>query len=299
MSVFIFTTLFILFFALSALFFYVLGFWISSTQLREFTVEEIALIRSNPLANALPGLFADLHSARVKLFGNKLSESEMACLSARPDRFGNSPSLFISIQILESFVICTVVFAVVAVLAGVIQSAMISLIGFFAYIYVKRKMLEEEFLKRKSQLVRDLPMSVDLIGMVLEAGGTVANGFDAVVNEQRGKPIAEEFRMIWGLNNAGMTRSDSLRQFRQKYNDPEINEFVFSVIKGEELGTPLAKIMHDQSKILRNKTSQKYEKMAEEANHNIAFPSMLIMLASMISIMGPILLPLIYFSTGK
>jgi tight adherence protein C len=273
--------------------------WISSIQLRGFTGEEIELIRSNPLARALPGLFVDLHEAKTKLFGNKLSNSKLSFISAIKDGFGRSPSVYFSIQILEAFVFSMAVFVIVAVIAGAITSLAISLIVFFSYIYLKWKILEEEFMKRKSELSRDLPMAVDLIGMVLEAGGTVTNGFDSVVNELRGKSISEEFRIIRGLNNAGKTRSDSLRQFKDKYNDPEIDEFVFSVIKGDELGTPLAKIMQDQSKLLREKSSQKYEKMAEEANHNIAFPSMLIMLASMISIMGPILLPLIYFSAGN
>jgi Flp pilus assembly protein TadB len=293
------TLLFVIYSALFVILLYIFSFWLSSTNLEGFTAVEIALIRSNLLAKTLPGLFVDLHRTRIKLLGNRLSNSEMAYMSATMNEFNSNPSLFISIQILEAFAVSMAVFVIASVTAGPIIAMAVSAILFVVYVYVKRKMLEDEFMKRKSELIRDLPMAVDLIGMVLEAGGTVSNGFDSVVNEQRGKTISEEFRIIRGLNNAGMTRSDSFRQFKNKYNDPEIDEFVFSVIKGEELGTPLAKIMLEQSKILREKTSQKFEKIAEEANHNIAFPSMLIMLASMICIVGPILLPLIYFSAGK
>ena len=73
--------------------------------------------------------------------------------------------------------------------------------------------------------------------------------------------------------------------------DSDIAEFVFAIIKGEELGTPLSTILREQANQMRLKRSQWGEKAAAEAEVQIVFPGMITMVACLLVIIAPILLP--------
>jgi tight adherence protein C len=139
-----------------------------------------------------------------------------------------------------------------------------------------------------------MSFATDLMALVMQAGGTSVESFDAVVKENDGHPLGEEFARVAGETRMGRVRADSLAAFRLRYPDPDISDFVFAVIKGEELGTPLAEILNSQAAQMRLKHSQWCEKQAAEAGVKMTFPSLLIMLACICVIVGPLLLPVIY-----
>ena len=66
---------------------------------------------------------------------------------------------------------------------------------------------------------------------------------------------------------------------------------VFAINKGEELGTPLSAILRDQAEQMRLKRSQRGEKAAAEAQVNIVFPGMVVMIACLLVVIAPIVLP--------
>ena len=100
--------------------------------------------------------------------------------------------------------------------------------------------------------------------------------------------------MIVSQTRMGRLRADALRGFRDRYPDPDISDFVFALVKGEELGTPLALILNMQATQMRLKHSQWCEKQAAEAGVKMTFPSLLVMIACILVILGPILLPVVF-----
>ena len=66
---------------------------------------------------------------------------------------------------------------------------------------------------------------------------------------------------------------------------------MFAINKGEELGTPLSAILREQAEQMRLKRSQRGEKAAAEAEVNIVFPGMVLMIACLLIVIAPIILP--------
>jgi tight adherence protein C len=139
-----------------------------------------------------------------------------------------------------------------------------------------------------------LPFATDLMALVLQAGGTPVDAFAVAVRENAGHPLGEELQTVAIETSRGRPRVEALRTLRERFPDPDVSDFVFAIVKGEELGTPLAQVLKMQAEQMRLKNSQWCEKQAAEAEVKIAFPGLLVMLACICVILGPLLLPVIF-----
>lgn len=138
-----------------------------------------------------------------------------------------------------------------------------------------------------------LAFATDLMALVLKAGGTPADALGSVVRECGDHPLGEEFGKVADDVAHGMPRRDALTRLRDRFPDADIRDFVFAVVKGEELGTPLAETLASQARDMRRRQSQACEKQAAEAEVKLSFPVMLVMIACLIVMLGPFLLPLL------
>jgi tight adherence protein C len=92
----------------------------------------------------------------------------------------------------------------------------------------------------------------------------------------------------------GKGRAQSLIGLRERLSDDEITAIVGSILQGEELGTPLAKIFRTQADVLRLKRTQRAETIAGEAGVRMLLPAVLIMAATVLIILGPFVLGFMY-----
>lgn len=146
--------------------------------------------------------------------------------------------------------------------------------------------------EKHSRVVRGrLPMMVDQLALMIQAGGNFEQSLRTVVAEDPTHPLCRELAVTLGEIDAGLTRKDALLGFRSRFPDTDIGELVYAINKGEELGTPLSTILSDQAEQMRLKRIQWGEKATAEAEVQIVFPGMLIMVACLIVIIAPILLP--------
>jgi tight adherence protein C len=81
---------------------------------------------------------------------------------------------------------------------------------------------------------------------------------------------------------------------RRRLADDEITSIVGSIIQGEQLGTPLARLFRTQADVLRIKRTQRAETVAGEAGVKMLMPAILVMAATVIIILGPFLLSFFY-----
>jgi tight adherence protein C len=137
-----------------------------------------------------------------------------------------------------------------------------------------------------------LPFATDLMALVLQAGGTPIDALQAVVDEMADHPLGGEFRTITDETRRGRPRKEVLQALRSRFPDPAVKDFVFAIIKGEELGTPLGTVLAAQADEMRRKQSQWLEKQAAEAGVKMSFPAVLVLIACLIVIVGPFVLPL-------
>jgi tight adherence protein C len=144
--------------------------------------------------------------------------------------------------------------------------------------------------ERALQCRRRLPFMVDLLALMMEAGATFLEALDTVVSENEGHPLAEEFRTALNAIQQGVSRHQAMRDLDERLNDETAHELITAIVHGEELGTPLSQILRSQSDLMRLKRSQWAEKAIAEAQVQMSFPGLLIMVACMIIIIMPFLL---------
>lgn len=153
------------------------------------------------------------------------------------------------------------------------------------------KTINDRAKSRMRRLRIRVPFSVDLVALMMEAGGSFQDCLETVVAENQNHPVGQEFGEVLRQISLGRTRAESLRAMEQRLGDPDISEMVFAINKGEELGTPLSSILRDQADQMREKRSQWGEKAAAEAEIQLVFPGMVVMVACLVIILGPIILP--------
>jgi tight adherence protein C len=143
---------------------------------------------------------------------------------------------------------------------------------------------------RLRQIKRRMPYLLDLLTLLMEAGATFLNALSQAVDEFRGHPVAEEFGRVMADMNLGKTRMEAFQAMRDRLADDEITSIIGTIIQGEHLGTPLARIFRSQADVLRVKRSQRAESVAAEAGVNMLMPAVLVMAATVLIILGPFLL---------
>ncbi len=148
---------------------------------------------------------------------------------------------------------------------------------------------------RLRQIKRRMPYLLDLLTLLMEAGATFLNALNQAVDEFRGHPVAEEFGRVLADMNLGKTRMEAFQAMRERLADDEITSIIGTIIQGEHLGTPLARVFRSQADVLRVKRSQRAETVAGEAGVKMLMPAVLVMAATVLIILGPFLLNFLKF----
>ena len=156
--------------------------------------------------------------------------------------------------------------------------------------YLLRRRLRNTARYRLVLIKRRMPFLLDLVTLLMEAGSTFLQAMKEAVDEFREHPVGVEFGRVLGELNMGKGRIAALESMRDRLHDDEITSIVGSIIQGEQLGTPLAKIFRTQADVLRLKRSQRAETLAGEAAVQMLLPGVLIMASTVLVILGPFML---------
>ncbi len=160
-------------------------------------------------------------------------------------------------------------------------------------VYILRRQLANRARYRLLMIKRRMPFMLDLLTLLMEAGATFMQAMKQGVQEFRFHPVGMEFGRVMSEMNMGKSRTNALEAMRDRLSDDEITGIIGSIIQGEQLGTPLAKIFRTQAEVLRMKRTQRAETMAGEAGVNMLLPAILIMASTVLVILGPFLLSFI------
>lgn len=202
------------------------------------------------------------------------------------------PEEAIALVQLQSIAIGVILFILIVVAA---QSLWVGglfggLMGFI-YFFIMAGDAARVARKARNRLKDRLPFTVDLMALMMEAGATFPDCLKVAVLENAGHPLGNELALVQGQVDMGRSRREALLEFRDRVPDPDIEDMLFAVVTGEELGTPLSEILRGQADQMRLKRSQRQEKESAEAQVTIVFPGMLIMIACLLLVTVPFLLP--------
>jgi tight adherence protein C len=152
---------------------------------------------------------------------------------------------------------------------------------------------------RRSRMLQDLPDSLDLITISVEAGLSLDGAFHQVAQKQPG-PLASEIRRMLREIALGKTRRQALLDLADRTDIDDIGTFVNAIIQAEQLGTSLAPVLQAQTQRLRVRRRQRAEQEARRAPVKMVFPLVFCLMPSLfIFILGPFVVSVVDFLSSS
>ena len=141
----------------------------------------------------------------------------------------------------------------------------------FAYLY-PAIWLKDRIDARKRLLLKQLPFYLDIITLCVEAGLNLSGAFEQAMRRGPAGPLREEIARILRDVRAGKSRTDSLRTFAERMNEPAVGSLVSALIQAESMGMNLGPILRAQAEQRRTERFTRAEKLAMEAPVKMLFP---------------------------
>lgn len=149
--------------------------------------------------------------------------------------------------------------------------------------------------RRVTAIEQDLPLTLDLLATLAEAGLSFDAALDRVLETQRReRPLAEDFRLFRLEILTGRGRVDALQRLNQHVNVPWFGIFVSALIHAEQVGAGLAATLRAQADDLRNRRRERALALAMAVPVKLLFPLITCFLPGiMIAALGPIIFQIV------
>ena len=144
---------------------------------------------------------------------------------------------------------------------------------------------------RQYEIRHDLPYTLDLLTISVEAGLDFTEAIARIVRKLGHSPLAVELGETLRMIRLGRSRTEALRDLGRRVDLGELNSLVSALIQADQLGSSLGPILRVQADQLRMRRSQQAEKAAMEAPVKILLPLVVLIFPTvLIMIGGPILM---------
>ena len=140
---------------------------------------------------------------------------------------------------------------------------------------------------RNERIQHDLPDSMDLLSISVEAGLPFDSALAQVARNTRG-PLADELFRVLQEMQIGLGRIDALRALAERTSVAELRGFVTAMVQADQFGIPIANVLRVQSRDMRVKRTLRAEEQAQKVPVKILFPLVFCILPSLfVVVMGP------------
>jgi len=246
---------------------------------------KIKISVAEELFNVLLKAFSFLNQRLpLETYREKLAKRLKECQSEKEYK----PDMFLAykeIMALTGFVIYAVLFQTADMYTFLVA------FGLFFYPDIKIKGNKEKYEK---QILKELPFSLDIITVCVEAGLTFDNAIIKYVSKAADSVLRGEFENYLKDVKIGKSRGDALKDMAERVNMQEFSFFMSAIVQSEKLGTSIAGALRLQTKQIRIKRVQRVEKQALQAPVKLMLPLVLFILPVIfIVIFGPVAIRLI------
>lgn len=171
---------------------------------------------------------------------------------------------------------------VLAVVMGLVSQALVFMaLGCVLGFFIPDIWLRQMAAKKREEIITALPMVIDLLAILIEAG----LGFDVAlkrVSERIGGPFGREIDRALKAMEMGASRREALTKFALDSEVHDVEVFVHAVLQGIEHGTPLSAVLQAQSEDMRAKTKFRIEELASKAPIKMLVPLMFLIMPALI-----------------
>jgi tight adherence protein C len=129
--------------------------------------------------------------------------------------------------------------------------------------------------QRCDEIVRDLPLYVDMLTLALEAGGALSVALRVATERSPESVLRRAFQRVQGDLRAGRTRAEALRALGERLDVPSVTPLIAALIQADASGGSLAAVLRAQSEQRLNERFSRAEKLAMEAPVKMLAPLVL------------------------
>jgi tight adherence protein C len=154
--------------------------------------------------------------------------------------------------------------------------------------------IQERARKRQRTIALQLPDSLDLLTISVEAGLDFMTAMKRVVEKHRPGALKDELERFFKQTELGKRRGEALREMANRVQLQDLSAVVSALIQADRLGVSVGPILRAQSDMLRIRRGQRAEKAAQEAPVKMLAPLMICILPSVfIMILAPVIIQMI------
>ena len=140
---------------------------------------------------------------------------------------------------------------------------------------------------RQQRLLKDLPDTLDLLSISVEAG-VGFEGALAIVCEHFDSPLADEFSRTLKEMELGLPRRDALQNLKKRTEVPELSNFVLALTQADVRGMPIGRVLKTHATEMRSKRRQWAREKAAKLPVKILFPLILFIFPPVfVIVLGP------------
>lgn len=147
--------------------------------------------------------------------------------------------------------------------------------------------LSKKVTDRQKNMLRDLPYTLDLITVSVEAGLSFDGAIARVVNNLNGE-LCDEFGKSLKEMRMGIQKKVALKNMSERCEVRELSLLITSLIQADDLGVSLGKVLRIEAANLREHRKQAARERAMKAPVKMLFPLIFFIFPSIfIIILGP------------
>ena len=148
-------------------------------------------------------------------------------------------------------------------------------------------------------ITRALPDAIDLLITNIEAGLGLQSAMLVVADKASG-PIAGEFARVVREVSIGRSRGDALLDMAARSGAPDVRLFARAMLQAEQTGIPIARVLRNHSKEMRERRRQRARDQAAKIPVKIVMATVFFMFPTLFMLMmGPVVLNVMeYFGKG-
>lgn len=149
-----------------------------------------------------------------------------------------------------------------------------------------KSLLDRKVQERQDAIRRDLPDTLDLMAISVEAGVAFEGALE-VVSDNFDSPLANEFSRTLREMELGLPRRQALENLKRRTEVPDLSNFILTLTQADALGMPIGRVLKTQATEMRLKRRAWAREKAAKLPVKILFPLMPILLATFIVVLGP------------